>query len=784
MRYLYIILFLFFSFSLKSKADNVVTKYTISGYVKDAKNGEALSNAAITAKDKNQNATSNAYGFYSLSLEPGNYEIIYNLIGYEQQIKKISLTGNITENIELEAAQKDLGTFTVKDKRKNQNVEKVEMGTIQISAAQIKKIPAVLGEADVIKSIQLLPGVSTIGEGATGFNVRGGSVDQNLILIDEAPVYNSSHALGFFSVFNPDAVKDVKLIKGGIPASYGGRLSSVLDIRMKEGNMKKFSGAGGIGTIFSRLMLEGPVVKNKASFMIAARRSYFDAFFPLASNEGIKKSGIHFLDLNGKINWVIDKKNRVYLSTYYGRDLFRFSDFFKISWGNQNATLRWNHLYNSRNFANYSLISSNFDYELGIPTGSLAFKWVSHIRFYNAKADHTYYINSKNTLTYGANVIFYNFNPGQLVPVAGATVFTNQLALIKKNALEPCIYVNNEQVANKTFSFQYGVRYNQFITLGPDTLHQFADPNNRSGDNITGSIIYKKGEVQSFYHGLEPRLAFKATVDKYSSVKGSYNRTRQNIHLITNTSSASPLDIYLPTDKYLKPQFADQGSLGYFRNFGKNMYETSVEMYYKKFHNLIDFKDGSNLIANRYLDTTMLMGKGYSYGTELYIRKTEGKLTGWISYTYSRTRRQINGINNSQYYFAPYDKTHSLSITACYELTKRITLSSNFIYSTGIAITVPGQKYEWQGITLSQPTERNSVRIPAYHRADIAATIRGKKHKVWQGEWVISAYNLYARRNAYSIFFRQNAKDPTTTEAVRVSIFGSIIPSITYNFNF
>lgn len=758
--------------------------YTLNGHVKDIQNGEDISNATVYIKDKNYKVVTNSYGFYALTLPKGNYEVACQVAGFELYTKNIELNSNLTLNIEMKAVVKELEGVTVKEKRKNQNVEKVEMGTVQLSSATIKKIPAVLGEVDVIKSIQLLPGVSTIGEGATGFNVRGGSVDQNLILQDEAPIYNSSHALGFFSVFNPDAVKDVKLIKGGIPANYGGRLSSVLDIRMKDGNMKKFHGSGGIGTIFSRIMLEGPIVKEKSSYMVAFRRSYIDLFFPLAPNESLKKSSLNFTDFNAKFNYILNKKNRLYVSGYYGRDAFGFSDLFATSWGNSNLTLRWNHLYNNKkHFANVTGVVSNYTYDLGSSQGSNAFKWLSSIRFYNTKYDHTWYINSSNTFLFGGNIIYYSFNPGQTDPVAGASTFINPIKMEKKFAIEPNLYVSNEQVVNKKLTLQYGIRYNGFGQLGKSSVYTYKDPKNRLASEITDTTLYEAGKLIKYYQGLEPRISFKYTVSKASSVKGSYNRTRQNIHLVTQTSAATPLDIYWPSDNYFKPQIADQLALGYFHNFKKNMYESSVELFYKKYTNVIDFKNGAQLLANPALETELLIGKGYSYGAEFFLRKNEGNLTGWISYTYSRSRRQINGINDENWFFAPYDKTHNLSITASYELNKRWTFGSNCVYSTGIPITGMVQKFTYQGYVLGQASVRNSIRIPDYFRLDVSATYKPKKKKYWQGEWVVSAYNVTARRNAYSIFFRQNTANGST-EAVRISVFGTIIPAITYNFNF
>lgn len=769
-------------FCLSSVAQNSVT---ISGYVKDKTTGEALNGVFISIKGVKEASSSNAYGYFVCRVIPGNYWIQFSYIGYETDSQYITVSAAKVLNIEMNPSSKELGRVSVSGQKRNKNVEKLEMSTIQLNAATIKKIPAVMGEVDLVKTIQLLPGVSTVGEGATGFNVRGGSVDQNLILLDEAPIYNSSHALGFFSVFNPDAVKDVKLIKGGIPANYGGRLSSVLDIQMKEGNKKKLSGSGGIGTIFSRLTIEGPIKKDKVSAMVAFRRSYADLFFPLANNDLLKESALNFYDLNMKVNAMIDKKNHLYFSGYLGKDNFRFAELFGTSWGNQNATLRWNHLFGPRLFSNNSFIFSNYRYELGSPSGPFAFKWVSNIKFYNVKSDYSFFLNSNHTLLFGMQSIFYTINPGGTEQVKGnSSSNIINVKLDNKYSIEPNFYINDEHRINSKLSMQYGLRYNGFASIGAAKVYIYKNPDNRLVREIIDSNIYSNGELMNYHHGLEPRFSFKFTLDKNSSLKGSYNRTRQNIHLVTQTAAASPLDIYLPSDKYFLPQIADQGTLGYFRNFKNNVFETSFEIYYKKFNNLIDFRDGATLIGNPYIETEMLRGTGYSYGTELYIRKSEGRLTGWISYTWSRTRRTVAGINEGKEYAAPYDKTHNANITASYEINKRLSVSGTFVYSTGVPYTAPAGKFAFQGWILADVSGRNSLRVPDYHRMDIGITYKGKKKKWHQGEWVLSAYNVYARRNAYSVYFRQNPQNPAQTEAVRVAVFGTVIPSLTYNFNF
>jgi hypothetical protein len=761
-------------------------KYSVSGYLKEEKNGEAIIGGTITIKENNFGVATNPYGFYSLTLPEGTYTLSYSFVGFATQEKKIVLDKNQTISIQLKDKADELGEVTVTAVKKNENVTSMEMSMNKMDMKEIKSMPALLGEVDVIRSIQTLPGVSTVGEGASGFNVRGGGVDQNLILLDEAPVYNSSHLMGFFSVFNPDAVKDVKLLKGGIPAQYGGRLSSLLDVRMKDGNSKEFSGNGGIGTVSSRLTLEAPIVKDKSSFVLAARRSYADLFLKLSSDEGLRKSGAYFYDVSAKTNYTIDDKNKVFLSGYFGRDVFKFGEFFKMDWGNGTGTVRWNHIFNQQLFMNVTGIYSNYDYSLGVPEGSLAFEWNSNIINYSPKVDFTYYANTKNTVTFGASAIFYDFHPGDAQPKSEESIFV-RTTMPRQRGNEYAVYIDNEQNISSLFSIQYGLRFSAFDYLGRQTVYDYVGEEGKRKEAVNGKF-YEKGESIALYPNLEPRFSAKYTLTESSSLKASYNRTVQYIHLISGTTAASPTDIWSPSTKNIKPEHADQVALGYFKNLKNDMFETSVEVFYKTMDNQIDYVDGAELLLNKDLEAELLYGKGRAYGIEFFLKKNEGRFHGFLSYTLSKSERKIAGINNNEYYDAKYDKTHSLSIIGVYDVTKRFSLSSSFSYGTGIATTFPNARYEYEGIIIPHNTDgtRNNYRVPSYHRLDVAGTLKNKVKpgRKFESEWVFSVYNLYARRNAFTVYFRQNEDNPKQTEAVRLSVFGSMLPSVTYNFKF
>jgi hypothetical protein len=669
----------FFNLLISADANNNGNNHTLSGYITDSETGEELIGASVFIKSTKTGTITNIYGFYSLTLPEGKYEIVYSFLGYQDITKSIDLNSNKKLNISLAPKSEILGTVVVEGERRNQNIEKVEMSTIKIPIKTIQKMPALLGEVDVIKSIQLLPGVISGVEGSTGFYVRGGNVDQNLILLDAAPVYNASHAAGFFSVFNGDAIKDVKLYKGGIPSEFGGRLSSVLDIRMNEGSTKRYSAKGGIGLLSSRLTVEGPIVKDKSSFIISGRRTYFDLFLGLSRDTLVQKSGLYFYDLNTKINYKINDNNRIFLSGYFGRDVVKFDEFMDIFYGNATGTARWNHLFNNRLFMNTTFILTNYDYHMGFAQDLMSLDWDSKIRDYNLKADLTYYLNPSNTIKFGFGSIYHDFEPG-IVKTKMDTV-NMEIDMPNNYALEHSIFLQNEQKINALLSINYGLRLSIFQNIGSAKYYLY-DKSNAEDYSVTDTVEYSKGDIFNTFNQLEPRLGIKYTLNENSSVKASYNRTSQYLHMASNSTSATPLDIWISSTPNVKPQLADQFALGYFRNFKSDMFETSAEVYYKKMYNTIDFKDHAELLLNDRLEGEIRIGEAESYGLELYAKKQEGKLTGWVSYTLSRTMRTIPEINNGEPYFAPYDRTHDISFVIAYDIFQNLSLSANWVYST------------------------------------------------------------------------------------------------------
>ncbi len=761
-------------------------KYTVSGYIKSASSGEELIGATVSVKSQGIGTSANVYGFYSLTLPEGNYELSYTYIGFKEQSISVELKENIQMNIELKEAITELEVVEVTGEKAENNVKSIEMSVNKIDSKTIKKIPALLGEADVVKSILLLPGVSTVGEGSTGFNVRGGGIDQNLVLLDEAPVYNSSHLFGFFSVFNPDAVKNVKLIKGGITPEYGGRLSSILDIRMKEGNKKKFTGSGGVGVIFSRLSLEGPIKKDKASFIVAGRRSYADVLAKPFLNSDLKDSKFYFYDLTAKVNYELDEKNKLFLSGYFGRDVFGSG--FLFDWGNATATARWNHIFSDRLFMNLTTYYSDYDYAFGVEEDDPAddFEWNSSIISTSLKPDFSYYVNNKNTVKFGAQSIYYNFKPAEAKFASAGQ--TNDISLTEKYGIENGIYLQNEQKLNARTSILYGLRWSHFAYLGKGNKQVFRDTVPGIEKPLENEVSYDKNEVIASYNNFEPRFSIKYDLTEFSSIKASYNRMTQYLHLISNTIASTPIDIWLPTTNNLKPQIADQIAVGYFRNFKQNKYETSAEVFAKDFQNQIDYIDNADLFFNEQLEGQLLSGDGRAYGLELYVKKNTGKLNGWISYTISRSERKVNGISNSEWYPNRFDRLHNLSLVPSYELNEKWSFAANFIFSSGTPATFPTNRYEIQGVVVAHNVDnkRNNYRVPSYHRLDISATLVPEKNKdrKWQSEWVFSIYNLYSRKNPFSIYFEQNKDNPQQTDAIRYAVIGSFVPAVSFNFNF
>jgi len=769
-------------------------KPTLSGYVRDASTGEDLIGATIKVKQLGTGAVTNVYGFYSLTVDPGFYTFEVSFIGYQTFIDSFQMDQSKTLNFTLTSSDKVLEEFVISATKEDQNVTDVQMSVEKMSISTIKDIPQLLGEADVIKSIQLRPGVTSVGEGASGFNVRGGNIDQNLILLDEAPVYNSSHLFGFFSVFNPDAIKDVTLYKGGIPSKYGGRLSSVMDVRQRDGNDKKFSGTGGIGLLFSRLTLEGPLVKDKVSFLVSGRRSYADLFLKLTND--FKDNKAFFYDLNAKVSWKINDKNRVFASGYFGKDVFGFGDDFNMKWGNSTGSVRWNHIVNDKLFINLTGVYSDYGYALGVPSGASAFEWNSRIVTAEGKLAFTYFLSPKITLDFGAEYQNYEFYPGTVKGLSDNSNF-NTITVQKEIARMPSIYAGSEHEVTKKLKLQYGLRYTHYFNVGPYDLNIYEHGVPTTKDDITGTKRYEKGDIVAQFGGLEPRLGVNYILNEKQSFKASYQRTRQYMHLISNTTAATPIDIWKPAGYYVDPATADQYVLGYFRNFKSNTYELSAEVYYKSMRDLVDYRNGAELLLNDNIETELLSGDGTSYGLELMLSKKKGRLTGWIAYTLSRTTMEVegfvagdytdvaNGINEGNPYPTNWDKTHDLTLVGMYDLTDRWKLSGNFIFMTGRPATYPNGGYVWDGKILPDYRTRNASRIPNTHRLDLSATYEFKSgKKSWRSSIAFGFYNVYGRKNPYSIYFTQSESNPTQTEAKQLSIIGVPVPFVTYNFKF
>ncbi len=752
-------------------------KYTLSGYVKDARTGEELIGASILVKELVSTGTyTNQYGFYSLTIPSGNYNISYQFIGYEPKTFSISLKQNINQEVTLDEKVSELKEVIITGEKKNENVVKNEMGVEKLALREIKNVPVLMGEKDVLKTLQLTPGVKSAGEGNSGFYVRGGAADQNLILLDEATVYNASHLLGFFSVFNSDAIKDVTLYKGSQPAEYGGRLSSVLDIRMKDGNDKNFGVEGGIGIISSRLKLEGPIVKNKGSFTISGRRTYADLFLLLSRDTTLQKSRLYFYDLNAKGNYDINKNNRVFISGYFGKDVAGFASRFGIDWGNGTGTIRWNHLYSDRLFSNTSLIFSNYDYKIHLSFGSTKGLIVSRIRNWNLKEDYQYFLNAKSTIKFGFNSIYHTIIPGVVTIESNSRI--SELHLTNKHAWENAVYFSNEYRPVTSLSLEFGLRLSSFSIVGPGSFYNY-DP---SGNTID-TINYPQGRFVKTYFNPQPRVSINYIISDKSSVKASYSRNAQDLHLLSNSTSGDPTDSWISSSNNVKSEIADQIALGYFRNFKENIYEFSAEVYYKYLQNQIDYKDGAEITLNENAESQLLFGTGRAYGIELFLKKRSGKLNGWIGYTLARSEKRIEGINNSKYYPAKQDRTHDISIVGIYELSKRWTISATWVYYTGNAVTFPSGKYMINGLVANYYTERNGYRMPAYHRLDAGVTWLNAKTSKFESSFNFSCYNLYGRENAYSIDFQQDPKDATRTQAVQTTLF-RWVPSISYNIKF
>ncbi len=749
---------------------------TLSGFVYDANTGETMIGTNIFIKEIEKGTSSNEYGFYSITIPKGKYTVEFSFVGYKKKSLHIDLAKSIKMNVNLISETYNLKEIIVSDKKSDENIKSTQMGTTKIVPKEIEKVPVLFGEKDILKTIQLLPGVSSAGEGNSGFIVRGGTADQNLIILDEAPVYNASHLLGFFSVFNSDAIKNVKMIKGISEPEYGGRLSSVLDINMKDGSNKNYSAYGGIGLISSRLTLEGPIVKEKGSFIISGRRTYADLFLPLFAEDRLKNSKLYFYDLNGKLNYNIDENNRVFFSGYTGRDIFSFNKEFGFNWGNTTATLRWNHIFSDKLFSNTTLIYSDYNYDINFEDVNQSTTVSSGIRDINVKQDFQYYLNSANTFKFGLNGIYHTFHPGE-ISVSGNTNL-NSKKIDDNFVLEGNLYFGHIWKISQLLKLSYGIRFSSFNLIGKGKAYSFDDEG-----NVLSTKEYESGELIESYNNFEPRIAINYLLNETSSLKLGYARNTQNIHLLSTSTTSTPLDIWQPSTSIIKPEVSDLVSVGYFKNFSNNTYKTSIELYYKDMRNLIEYKNGADIFLNEYIESQLVFGKGTSWGLELFLEKKIGKFTGWLSYTLSKTERTFDEINYGKSFPARHDRTHDISLVGIYNINKKFSLSFNWIYYTGLAATFPTGKYTIEGLTVNLYTERNGYRMPDYHRLDLGATYYFKKTADKEMSLTFSIYNAYARKNAYRITFRESETDPNKTEAVRLALF-SIVPSITFNFKF
>lgn len=748
-------------------------RYTLSGYLRDATSGEALIFATIYPESLKTGATTNEYGFFSLSLPEGKYKIIFSYIGYQTIKRDLVFDRNLEENVSLSPKETNLEEITIIGKAKDNMIRQNEIGTVRLDVRELSTIPVFFGEQDILKSIQLMPGVSPVGEGNSGFYVRGGNADQNLILLDDAPVFSPSHLLGFFSVFNSDAIRDVKLYKGGVPARYGGRASSVMDIRMKEGNLKDYNVSGGIGLIASRLMVEGPISQDKSSFMISGRRTYADLFLPLSSDDKIKDNKLYFYDLNIKTNLIINKNNRIFLSGYAGRDVLKGKDF-GFSWGNKAGSLRWNHQFSPSLFANTTMVINDYNYKTdGDIDGKFSLE--AGINDLSLKQDYELSLFNHFSFLFGFNSVLHHFKPGEVVSNSSSI---NNFKISEKNGWENAIYAFSEHKLSDKLDIGYGIRMSTFSRIGSGTENDY-----NSTGNIVKTKTFASGKFFRNYFGFEPRFNMTWLLSDVSSVKAGYNRMSQYINLLSNSSVGTPVDYWLPSSNNIKPQFISQISAGYFRQFKSAGINISIEGYYKDMKNQIDYRNNADVFLNENAEAELLFGKGRSYGLELLCKKDEGILTGWISYTLSRTEKQFDEINNGSWYPARQDRTHDIAIVTNLKVNKKLSLSASWVYYTGNAITFPSGKYVMDGNIVNYYTSRNGYRMPAYHRLDLGANLLLRETPKFRSELSFGVFNAYGRKNAYSIIFRTKDDNSGDTEAVKLYLF-SFIPSITWNFRF
>ncbi|MFZ4456395.1 MAG: TonB-dependent receptor [Bacteroidales bacterium] len=764
---------------ISAHSQNSAPKINLSGIVKDSENGEALIGVTVFVKELRVGIATNAYGYYSMNLPNGEFTVEYSYLGYEFSSQKVKLNSNTVLNIELKSAAKELNEVVVRAERKDANVTRNAMSAQKIEIGAIRKIPALMGEVDLLKVIQLLPGVVSAGEGTSSFSVRGGGIDQNLIILDEATVYNASHLMGFFSVFNNDAIKNITLYKGDIPAVYDGRLASLLEVNMKDGNSKKISGSGGIGTISSRLTLEGPISKDRTSFIVSARRTYADLFLKLSSDPAINKNQLYFYDLNAKLNHKFSENDHLFVSAYMGQDVFKNKNA-GFSFGNATFTSRWNHLFSKSLFSNLTLNYSRYTYGLESSfQGESNFLWEYQMRDLGLKYDFTYFPEPDHTFKFGYQSTFHRMSPGSITTTGGSTNYDPYI-LPDNNALEQAIYYQGEHKLTQNFSLKMGLRLNAFSNIGAGTIYRY-DSNYKSVD----STVYGKGDIIKTFFRLAPRIGMNYQLNNQSSVKANYSRTNQFLQMATNSTAGTPLDLWFTAGPNVKPQTCDQFAVGYFRNFHDNEYEASVELFHKSMKNTIDFKDHAQLLLNRKLEGELRFGNSSAYGAEFLLQKKEGRASGWISYTFSHSERKIEGVNDGDTYVAPYDRPHTVYIVASYDLSKRVSIGGNFVYASGQPITYPVARMEVGKVIVPVYSKRNEYRMPDYHRLDVSLTIKqaNKSHRPWDGEWNFSIYNVYAHKNPWAINFVGDPDNPNRTKAEMTYLF-TFIPSVTYNFKF
>ena len=769
-------------------SSQVVRPYTVSGYIRDAGSGETLLNCTISVSPAGIVTQSNAYGFFSVTLAPGKYTLSFSYAGYAVLQKEVNVEGDVPLAIQLQSTAGQLQEVTISADRKLRRTNTVALGIQQMDMSRIKKMPAFMGEPDVLKALLTMPGVTNAGDGAAGFSVRGGNTDENLILLDEAPVFNSSHLLGFFSVFNPDAVKNVTLYKSAFPAEYGGRTSSVLDIRMKDGNNQKMTVTGGVSDIFSRVSIEGPLQKDKSSFIIAGRRSYIDFLAKPFLKGDNKDNTMYFYDLTAKANWKLNEKNTLYLSGYLGQDVFSFGGQADLKWGNTTGTLRWNHLFSPRLFLNTSLYFSQYNYSLLFQSKddgiSQSYDWRSHIRTYGLKPTLTWFLNSRHQFKTGVSLIYYDFYPGQGILTNGGT--KNDVTLQDRYGMESAVFAEDTWKITPTIQLQAGFRFTRYDYLGHTTLYYFRDttPGIRKPLDNT---VYKDGRspVRTFTYA-EPRVSLRYQLQKNTYLKAGYSRSTQFIHLLSNTASPTPIDLYYPSTNNIRPSYTDQFSAGWVMIPRSSRLELSVEAFYKKMEGVLDYIDNADMNLNAKVEGDLLQGKGKAYGLELEVKKDFGKWQGFANYTWSRSWRQTAGIGGGKWYHSLYDRPNIFNISVVYAHNSKWQFSANFNYSSGTPATFPDARFDIQGLAIPYNSSgtRNDYRLPAYHRLDLSAIMRGHQGKKLKQEWVFGLYNAYARPNAYSIYFRANKDDPGKKEAVRLSILGTVLPSVGWNFTF